>query len=105
MNCPNRRRITSSCRVDEGLQAPVQFALAARPAGKLVAVPVASTVQRVPSASSTSSDRTLSAVVPQATECAPQALLAIIPPSVARLAEDGSAPNASPSGRRRPADR
>ena len=33
--------------------------------------------------------RTLSAVVPQATECAPQALLAIMPPRVQRLAEEG----------------
>jgi hypothetical protein len=47
----------------------------------------------------TSRDRTLSAVVPHATEWAPQALLAIIPPSVARLPEDGSAPKASPCGR------
>ena len=35
-------------------------------------------------------------MVPQATECDPQALLAIIPPMVARLADDGSAPNVRP---------
>ena len=44
--------------------------------------------KNVPSANITCSPSTLSAVVPQATECAPQALLAIMPPTVARLAED-----------------
>ena len=38
-------------------------------------------------------------MVPQATECAPHALFAIMPPSVARLADDGSAPNVSPCRR------
>ena len=42
--------------------------------------------------------RTLSTVLPQATECEPQALLPIIPPSVQRLCVDGSGPNVSPYG-------
>ena len=100
MNRPNRRRIASSCSSTNACSDAVQLTLAAGPAGQFVARPrVSRTVQRVPSASITSSDRTLSAVVPHATEWAPQALLAIMPPSVARLAEDGSAPNASPCGR------
>ncbi len=42
----------------------------------------------------TVSSRTLSAVVPQATECAPHELLPIMPPSVQRLWVDGSGPKA-----------
>ena len=99
MNCPNRRRITNSCRSTKACSfrcsSPSRPGLRASSARS----PTESTVHRVPSASSTSSDRTLSAVVPQATECAPQALFAIIPPSVARLADDGSAPNASRCGK------
>ena len=40
--------------------------------------------------------RTLSTVLPQATECDPQALLPIMPPSVHRLCVDGSGPKVRP---------
>ncbi|CAM5485426.1 hypothetical protein SGLAM104S_08801 [Streptomyces glaucescens] len=46
----------------------------------------------------TASSRTLSAVVPQATEWEPQELLPIIPPRVQRLCVDGSGPKRSPCG-------
>lgn len=47
----------------------------------------------------TASSATLSAVVPQATEWAPQALLPIIPPRVQRECVDGSGPKVRPYGR------
>ncbi len=53
---------------------------------------------RAPRAVSTSSSRTLSAVVPHATECEPHELLPIIPPSVQRLWVEGSGPKRSPCG-------
>jgi hypothetical protein len=46
--------------------------------------------------SSTSNDSTLSTVLPHATECAPQALLPIIPPIVQRLCVDGSGAKCRP---------
>ncbi|CAM5670428.1 hypothetical protein SFUMM280S_01902 [Streptomyces fumanus] len=51
-----------------------------------------------PRAVSTSSSRALSAVVPQATECEPHALLPIMPPSVQRLWVEGSGPKRRPCG-------
>ncbi len=61
-------------------------------------MPTAPTVSRVPSGQSTSSESTLSDVLPQRTECEPHALLPIIPPSVQRLCVDGSGPNVRPCG-------
>ncbi len=49
-----------------------------------------------PPYATTSNSATLSAVVPQATECAPHALLPIMPPRVQRECVDGSGPKASP---------
>ena len=95
MNCPNRRRITVSFASTNPVRWRCSSPSAPGSAVNAWRSPCEVNVVRVPSASSTSSARTLSAVVPHATECAPHALLAIMPPSVARLAEDGSAPNAS----------
>ncbi|CAM5581591.1 hypothetical protein SALBM311S_10734 [Streptomyces alboniger] len=53
---------------------------------------------RSPRAVRTDSPRTLSAVVPHATECDPHELLPIIPPSVQRLCVDGSGPKRRPCG-------
>ncbi|MDH6609171.1 hypothetical protein M2164_004806 [Streptomyces sp. SAI-208] len=53
---------------------------------------------RSPRAVTTSSRCTLSAVVPHATECDPQELFPIIPPSVHRPCVEGSGPNRSPCG-------
>src|SRR6266545_4640740 len=57
---------------------------------------VAPARMRVPLASSSSSASRLSAVRPQATECDPQELLPIMPPSVQRLWVDGSGPKSRP---------
>lgn len=53
----------------------------------------------VPPYAVTASSVTLSAVVPQATEWAPHALLPIMPPRVQRECVDGSGPKVSPCGR------
>lgn len=68
-----------------------------RPSGA-PAQPVPSRYEEPPYAV-TASSVTLSAVVPQATECAPHALLPIIPPRVQRACVEGSGPKASPYGR------
>ena len=55
-------------------------------------------VMRRPVPSIMSSSSTLSLVLPKASECEPQALLPIIPPSVARAQVDGSGPKRRPCG-------
>ena len=65
---------------------------AAQPVRQPPAHPCAEPQPLARRAVTTSSSRTLSAVVPQATECEPQELLPIMPPRVQRLWVEGSGP-------------
>ena len=71
---------------------------ACRSSGSAGRSPVWSATARTPSAVTISRDSTCALVRPWRTDRLPHASLPIIPPSVQRLCDDGSAPNVSPYG-------